>query len=507
MGVSLAWALHAGCGGSEDKKTSEAADGGTDAEEPVAEGTPTWHKDIAPLVVEKCSGCHKEGGIAPFSLESYESAKPFAMQMAKAVEEGSMPPFLAQDTDECKPKLGWMDDQRLSSDEKKMLRKWAEANTPKGDEKSAGTLKAPAAVTLEREDVIMPIPQEYVVEGKKDYHTCAIVDPKLTKDEYVTGRLVTSGNAKILHHLVSYIIEPGQIADAATGAMRPRTRAELEAALKAAKGTGSGGSYDCFGGPALQNVTTTTMLDAWAPGTMPNMSPTSSGQPISKDALVLLDIHYHPTGDREVDSGTKLSLMLADSKPAYISRTLLLGNFEGQVSVGGTGAGGSGSLIQQPGEAKAEFMVPPGAKGHVEDMTWTWRLPLGSIRVTGMGTHMHYVGRKMRVTLEHTAPTASESKEECLIETPSYNFNWQRGYGFDVDYKASFDTAYKALPEMRNGDVLKFHCEFDNSMDNKFVVQALKDQDLKSPIEVRLGENTLDEMCLGAIGIMYPNAL
>lgn len=507
VGVTLAWSLQTGCGGSEEK-SSTAVDGGADAEEPVPEGAPTWHQDIAPLVIEKCSGCHKENGIAPFSLENYDSAKVFAMRMAEVVEEGSMPPFLAQETDACKPRLGWKDDLRLSADQKKLLRRWAEAKTPKGDEKSAAETKAPAPVTMDREDVIMPVPEEFVIEGKKDLHVCAIVDPKLTKDEYVTERLVTSGNAKVLHHVVSYVIEPGQVEDpAGSGKMRTRTRAELEAVLKAAKGVGSGGSYKCFGGPALQGIVTTTMLDAWAPGTMPNKSPPNSGQPISKDSLVLLDIHYHPTGAREVDSTTKLSLRLAASKPAYVSRTLLLGNFEGQVGVGGTGSGGVGNLVQQPGESKAEFMVPPNAKGHVEDMTWTWRLPLGSIRVTGMGTHMHYVGRKMRITLEHKAPSSAETKEECLIETPSYDFNWQRGYGFDVDYDASFDTAYKALPEMRDGDTLKFHCEFDNSMDNKFVVQALKDQDLKSPIEVRLGEDTLDEMCLGAVGIMYPNAL
>jgi hypothetical protein len=508
VSVTLACALHAGCGGS-DGKSAEVADAGHTEGEKVAEGAPTWHQDIAPLVAEKCSGCHKEKGIAPFSLESYESAKPFAMLMANAVEAGTMPPFLAQDTDECKPKLGWMNDLRLSADQKKLLRRWAEANAPRGDTKSAAEITPPAPSALEREDVIMTVPKEYTIEGKKDLHTCAIVDPKLTKDEYVVGRLITAGNNKILHHVVSYVIEPGQIEDpAGSGTKRTRTRAELEAALLKAKGTGSGGSYDCFGGPALQDVTTTTMLDAWAPGGIANMSPTSSGQPVSKDSLVLLDIHYHPTGAPETDSTTKLSLMLAKEKPAYVSRTLLLGNFEGKVVFGPTGpSGGTGDLLLQPGESAAEFMVPANAKDHIEDMTWTWRLPLGSIRVTGMATHMHYVGRKMRITLEHKAPASSESKEECLIETPRYDFNWQRGYGFDVDYKSNFDSAYKALPEMRDGDTLKFHCEFDNSMDNKFVVKALQDQDLSSPIEVRLGEDTLDEMCLGAVGIMYPNQI
>ena len=35
---------------------------------PVAVANPTYHDDIAPLLYEHCVKCHKEGGIAPFSL-------------------------------------------------------------------------------------------------------------------------------------------------------------------------------------------------------------------------------------------------------------------------------------------------------------------------------------------------------------------------------------------------------------------------------------------------------
>ena len=82
----------AGCGGGEEAR-------------PV-----TWHEDIAPLVTEKCSSCHEEEGIAPFSFESYENAKKYAGLMVEAVESGRMPPWLAEDTDECQPRLPWKDD-------------------------------------------------------------------------------------------------------------------------------------------------------------------------------------------------------------------------------------------------------------------------------------------------------------------------------------------------------------------------------------------------------------
>ena len=48
------------------------------------------------------------------------------------------------------------------------------------------------------------------------------------------------------------------------------------------------------------------------------------------------------------------------------------------------------------------------------------------------------------------------------------------------------------------GDKLKLKCTYDNSMDNPYVVRALHEQKLTAPIDVHLGETTLDEMCLGA---------
>ncbi|HWU90273.1 MAG TPA: hypothetical protein VN253_23575, partial [Kofleriaceae bacterium] len=41
----------------------EASGGGVDA--------PTWYRDVEPIVVEKCQGCHTGGGIAPFALDDH----------------------------------------------------------------------------------------------------------------------------------------------------------------------------------------------------------------------------------------------------------------------------------------------------------------------------------------------------------------------------------------------------------------------------------------------------
>ncbi len=52
-------------------------------------------------------------------------------------------------------------------------------------------------------------------------------------------------------------------------------------------------------------------------------------------------------------------------------------------------------------------------------------------------------------------------------------------------------------------DYLYMKCTYDNSLGNPHVVEALAEQGLDEPVDVYLGEVTLDEMCLGVFGIAY----
>ena len=36
---------------------------------------PSYSKDIAPILAENCAACHREGGIAPFAMDSYTMVK------------------------------------------------------------------------------------------------------------------------------------------------------------------------------------------------------------------------------------------------------------------------------------------------------------------------------------------------------------------------------------------------------------------------------------------------
>src|SRR5216684_123219 len=53
----------------------------------------TFNKDIAPIVFQHCTACHRPGQSAPFSLLSYAEVKKRAKQVAEVVGRHYMPPW------------------------------------------------------------------------------------------------------------------------------------------------------------------------------------------------------------------------------------------------------------------------------------------------------------------------------------------------------------------------------------------------------------------------------
>ena len=110
------------------------------------------------------------------------------------------------------------------------------------------------------------------------------------------------------------------------------------------------------------------------------------------------------------------------------------------------------------------------------------------MKIVSVGSHMHWVGTNMTVEIERPAARGNQPAKECLLATPHYDFNWQRAY--------SYEQPIHALPTLKGGDKLRLRCTYDNSTDNRNLARALAEQRVASPVDVRIGEQTLDEMCL-----------
>jgi hypothetical protein len=453
-----------GCGGS----------GGGEMPGTPAPGTPssapTWYQDVAPIVARSCTGCHKPGGIAPFALTQYEAARGFAQLMSMRVHDETMPPWGAIDTPECKPRLPWKQDLRLSAAEKSIIKRWADAGAPAGDAKKAAPVPDPPSIDLSNTTKRLTMAAPFVTQGNRDQFRCFPLPYKFEQDVWMTGLQVVPGNSRVVHHVVVYLDEQ-----------------DKSSAL-----VGPDGSFECFGGPG---VTPASLLGAWAPGVTPLETPDGVGIPIKKGSRVVLNVHYHPAGRTETDASS-LDLRWTTTKTPWQGLMALIGNFKDRDAKTGDG------LLPGPNDPPAgpAFVIPAGAKNHTEDQRFTLpnSLLLGG-RLFGTGAHMHYVGTDMRIEIDRSGRLGGNLQgdpvSECLLETPRWDFSWQRGYGYDA--------ALDKLPSLRAGDVLRMRCTYNNTMDNPHVRQALAEQGLSAPRDVRLGEQTLDEMCLGAFGIAY----
>jgi hypothetical protein len=464
--AALVWV---GCSDSNDLPTGGGTGGtGGMSMMPGVPAAPTWHQHVAPLVSARCSGCHKPDGIAPFSMTSYDSARPFAVAMAAAAAAGRMPPWHAQETAECQPRFKWKDDQRLTADEKLLLQRWADTGAPAGDAVTAAALRLPPETSLANPTKRVAMAAAFSLQAKgPDVFRCFSLPHTFEQDSWINGIQVVPGNPKVVHHVLVWLDREGEGA----------RRAEAE-----------GGSYPCFGAPGFQ----APLMGAWAPGAQGLDVPATVGMRVPKGARLIMNVHYHPGTTAETDTSA-VDLRYTTEPPLLELSLGLPGNARSVTS----------GLMPGPNDPPdgPAFLIPAGAKGHEEKMVITVGDSVaGGAWLTTAGTHMHYVGTGMKVEVDRThrvgGPPPTEPQRECLIEVPRWDFHWQRGY--------NYDAPVQMLPTLMKGDQIHLRCRYDNSMDNPFVAAALKEQGLTAPRDVKLGEQTLDEMCLAIVGVVGP---
>jgi hypothetical protein len=466
--LSLSLTLASGCteapsseGDSGDSTdTGESETGDTDG---LAQET-TWHQHIAPIVIGKCSGCHRDGGIGPFALQEYEEAASFAELALGAIESGQMPPWGEDETEECQPLRAFKHDPRLTDEQLELFADWIADGKLEGDPATAAEIPAPPSLVLDDADLRLTTPAIDIGPGK-DQFWCFVLDPGFTDTTFIDATQITAGNDSIVHHVLIYLDETGQSEQLA----------------------GDDGRYECFGGPGLGDP---TLIGAWAPGAPPNMMPDQVAMNIPVGSKMVVNVHYHPTGEAQTDPGTSLDIRLEKGAPLYFGELALIGNFGGPIG---------GGMGLQPGPddttGTPEFRIPGGVADHTETMYFRMPSEVPELKLWSVGTHMHYVGVDMLIGLDRSVPDDSGVDQECLVQTPNYSFEWQRGYAYDVPLDD--------VPLVKPGDYLYMRCTYNNSMSNPFVVDALSEQGLDAPIDVYLGEETLDEMCLGVFGVAY----
>jgi hypothetical protein len=428
----------------------------------------TFHKDVAPVLVRVCQNCHVAGGIAPFPLVRYDDARAMADAMVTQTSSRRMPPWGAHTTTECTPPLPWRDDLRLSDEEIAAIRAWHELGDPEGNPADAPPPRSTSGrPALEGARALVPAP--YSLAGTRDAIQCFVLDPALTKTQWLNGTFFVPSNPTIVHHALAFAIP----ADAPLPTSDPSK------------------PYECFGGPRVPGA---SLVAAWAPGSVPAAYPPDVGLELAPGTRFVMQVHYHPHANASRDpDATTFQFRVVDDVPTYRAVTRLVGNFTQAPGADPRFPAGIGLLPSEddPPEGVA-FAIPPNKKAHVETMQFDLPFGIPEVYLAGVGAHMHLAGKDEKLTLRRAA---DPSAEVCLLHEPAWNFDWQRGY--------AYDAPIESLPTVRGGDRIDIRCTYDNTMQNPKLAAALTEAGMREPRLITLGESTTDEMCLAGFVFFY----
>lgn len=225
--------------------------------------TPTWSNDVAKIMYGNCTSCHRPGGMAPFSLTTYDDVSPMAAWLDQNIQSTNMPPW---PTDE--NYKSFVHQRVLNSQDKQTFSDWVAAGTPSGDLRFAPSIPIYSnGSQLGTPDLSIQTSSFTVTQTGDQYHNF-VIPTGLTQLNYATGVEVIPGNSEIVHHALVFI-------DTNTTAVDPNS---LNAGINS------------------------ELIYSYVPGSVPYYSPVGMGFRIPPNARIILQIHYAPGSQGLIDN-------------------------------------------------------------------------------------------------------------------------------------------------------------------------------------------------------------
>ena len=336
----------------------------TAVQEPV-----TFTRDVAPILFEHCVACHREGGIGPFSLETYAAARERAGLIAAKTRARTMPPWLPDPGPE--PFVG---ERRLPEEAIETLRRWAEGGAPEGD--PAALPPAPrfaAGWQMGEPDLVVTMSESYVVpESGRDVFRSFVVPVPTQRDRFVRAMEFRPGNHEVVHHAVVLV-------DAA------RSTRHLDA-LDPEPGW-AGMQTGLAESPAGHFL-------GWTPGKTSLKVPEGMTWRLPRGSDLVLQLHLLPRPDA-APVRVQVGFHFGDA-PTRTSTRLRLGT-------------------------KAMDIPAGDERYRIRD---AYRVPV-DVELVGLYPHAHYLGKEMRAWAEF-----EDGRRRPLLHIPDWDFNWQAEYRF-----------------------------------------------------------------------------
>lgn len=239
----------------------------------------TYVDDVAPILMDRCTGCHVEGGIGPWPMNSFEMVRGFAPMIREVLMTKRMPPWHAD------PHVGnWSNDRGLSLEERQTLVRWVENGTSRGE--GPDPLTTVDALVEDHDwkrgapDLIVKVPAFTVPASgvvEYQYHNIAA---EISEPVWIKGFEVRPGNTNVVHHLLMGTVSSD----------RPN----------------SNGIFENY-------------IGGYAPGAGYAVLPEGTGILLNPGHLFQVQMHYTPYGKEVVDE-TVVGIYLHDEQPPKFLR-------------------------------------------------------------------------------------------------------------------------------------------------------------------------------------------
>jgi hypothetical protein len=365
--------------------------------------TPTFTKDIAPILQEKCESCHRPASMAPMSLMTYEEVRPWARSIASRVETRQMPPWHIDKT------IGiqkFKNDRSLNDDQIATILRWIAAGAPKGDPKDMPPLKQwpdestwAFASKFGPPDLIIKSTPYTMPAVAQDAWWRPVTATGVTEPRWVRAieiRPSTQKGRKITHHALARLQQAENM------------RSELF-------------TND-------PNVSGDGLFMEWAVGKNGDEMRPDSGRLMLPGSKIVWEVHYHAIGEEVTDSVELAVYFYPKGQEPKHREVLALFN---------TFSGGRNMLD-----------IPPNQVTTTESFVTLKE----NARVENFQAHMHLRGKGM--SMEALYP---DGRREMLSQVTDFNFNWHNMYIYADD----------VAPLLPKGTILHLLAWYDNTRANK----------------------------------------
>ncbi len=379
----------------------------------------TYYKDIYPILLNSCIGCHRNDGYAPFSLTSYVDIKKRSQFIKYVISNRIMPPWNADNH-----YRDFANNRSLSEEKIKKIINWIDSGCVEGV-----TTKIKEKITYGESsqlqlkvDLKLRMKEPFTIKGiNQNTYICYKIPYEIKNDTFANAIEFVPGNKSIVHHASYQVLEVADDVD-----------------------INSGPNYFVFDADTLNRVNDEhdyryfkligkdgkmpkeTYHGGWLPGTTAQVYQNGIGIRIPKKGVLLIrNFHYSPTPIETTDlSG--FNIFFTRSK---ISRTL-----------------GFASFKPQNPTKDGKWFIKKNDSNFVAHINVKF---YNDVSLLNINPHMHRLGKTfLSFVITPTKDTIH------LINIPNWDHNWQEFYRF------------KKMIKVPKGSVLHAEAMYDNSIRN-----------------------------------------